>query len=543
MWSPLQRIAERARTVRPVVWFFWLLLALFLVVSLALRFRYISNTLPYPGHFDEDPISEVPFRMLQKRDANPRFFRYPSGPFYLMTASLWLGLAIELDGLKDARHLGPKVDPRGYYRKPAVVAYPKRMLAVLSILGLGALGVTAFALSRKHALAVLAPLIAACSGLYFRLSYKYLNVDIAGACFALVTVAHLAVWRLRGERASVLGNIVLSGVLAGLTVGCKYNLAPIALPCLLHVFFISSRKTLAPRVIVLGASALVGFLVSTPYAVLDYRGFYRGVSWQIGHYGGGHGAYTIEPGWPALSRYLTDLAGDLGIPVILLSLFGVFSAFRADRKTTLIVLAFPVSLVLLMVTQKVYFVRNVVSVPLFIALYAALGLDALAGVIARLATRVKVEERFPRIAPYVGVVGAGTVFLGILATRDLREVYRRSVESRKTAADWILDNVPHDTPIVLDQSLAIDPRTLARRKVSELSLCGPDAVSLETLLSEHANDVAIVYGPKREGCTNLPRGGKLFKAGHRHVERRGAILDPILAVVSLKQTRQKKARR
>ena len=90
-------------------------------------------------------------------------------------------------------------------------------------------------------------------------------------------------------------RLVGAGLAAGLAFSTKYNALPIvALP--LIVCLISGRRSAGATLLAL-SMAVVGFLLGTPYAVLDLPRFLNDMAFETWHYGtAGHGAAPASPG-------------------------------------------------------------------------------------------------------------------------------------------------------------------------------------------------------------------------------------------------------
>jgi hypothetical protein len=157
--------------------------------ALFLLFRHIDRTLPYPQHIDETFISQPAANILVTGNRHPQRFNYPSLPTYIAATAMAAGFvraATELQ-IRDVNQLGDVGYP--HYDIPRVMGTARQAFAFLSVICIGMTGLSAWLAFRKPVTLLLAPLMVLVSPLYFRHSWVYLNVDIVGASFVMMTVA------------------------------------------------------------------------------------------------------------------------------------------------------------------------------------------------------------------------------------------------------------------------------------------------------------------------------------------------------------------
>ncbi|HEX6764626.1 MAG TPA: hypothetical protein VF103_04090, partial [Polyangiaceae bacterium] len=396
----------------------------------------------------------VALGMLRDGTTNPRRFNKPTLPAYVLTASFWVG------GLGERENRYARVGM--VYPIPAMAAVPKLVYALASVLGLAFAGIAgAAALGRKHFL-WLVPLSSSISATYLEFSWSYLNVDILGATLALATVAFLALSR-RDALGGMSGSrvAVVAGVLSGLTVGCKYNLFPIVVPCVLELWFLD-RRAFAKRFVALGVASLAAFLVTTPYALFDSRNFLHDALREARHYATGHRGATLDPGIPVLAMFGRLLLDDFGTLPLVVAFVGAALVARQDLRAFSLLFAFPLVYTFYMSMQRVFFARNGVSLPLFVGLALANGLVETPALVAQKLAR------FPRFASMeTALRRATTLVLALLVVaglpwRTVNEAYRAHVESRTDAIRWISTNVAPGTKVLVDGNLDMDTRRLER---------------------------------------------------------------------------------
>jgi len=450
--------------------------------TLWLQFRHIDSTLPYPRHVDEEAVSAPAFVAVAGGSFHPSNFNYPSLPAYLAAGGMAVGFlrAAGRMEIKEVQAIGNVGYP--YYQTPGVVQGARQLFALLSVIALAATGVSAWLALRRPVLILLAPLILLSSSLYFNSGWTYLNVDIVGACWVMVTIAAC----LLGTRHPSIGRLaVIPGAFAGLAAASKYSLAVVVLPVLLAAGFqfAGARRLQAWSAAL--AAMVAAFLVAVPYSLLDLPAFLNGVAFDLYHYAAGHAGFEGPPGLSQLLYYVRYLAFDFGAVGVMLSLLGVGVCAAADWRRAAVLATFPVVLLWLLTAQTVHFTRNALSLYPLVAIFAACGLVALHGWVVRLISRLR---WLPRVLAARGSVIVGLVLvIAAVPWVHLVDHFRDRTDSRNRARAWIETRLPRDWTIVIPTDLGFDARPLEaderRVMVVDLAAVG-DADALQSLLGE-----------------------------------------------------------
>jgi hypothetical protein len=533
----MREVLRRARAfVR--TWVHVLLLACVLAAALGVRYRNIRVASPYCGHVDEQIWIEIAFRMMRTGDLNPSRFKKPSLPVYMMLAGSSVGLLSEARGgeVRDAKALGKSAYP--FYQRPRAVESAKRLFAFLSVVALALLGVVARALTGSRASLWLAPLVAGLSTYYLKLSWTYMNVDIVGACFAWATICQLLLW-YRREQASPGTNDgavdpLLAGVLAGATIGCKYNLALILLPCLLTLALLGGQRVVARTALLLAVCAAT-FVLTTPYAVLDFAHFLKDVASEVLHYSKGHGT-VIDKGWPMFAMYGAAFVEDWGVLLLVIAAAGHVRLCLRDARLFAVVASFPLALLGLMSLQSTFFFRNVLALHLFIALGVCAAFLALPELWR------SISARFPRLAqrPRAAWVFGALVCLLVLSTLPwgaLERGYVSEVSSRRAAARWLLRAVPTPSKVLVDERLNMDTsRVAALHQVQPFKANAKSAKLGRRLRSKNAGALVLAVESTESFYTELAKGAtKLAEFGSELLVpgKKALGLDPKFVVLRL----------
>jgi hypothetical protein len=233
---------------------------------------------------------------------------------------------------------------------------------------------------------LIAALFLALSPFHMRHS-QYVTTDVASGWLVLLTFGAAVAVAQRGRWRDYLA----AGAFAGLAAATKYNAGVAALMVVAaHVGYwwqppttddgqrttdrreeVGDRRQEAgdgsavlwqlPRLIAAGVAALLGFVAGTPYAVLSWDEFRRGVLGQVEDYGGiTHGDFTDPWNWRG---YLGFFLGEgLGWVACVALLLGMALLLWRRRAVALIWLSFVIPYLLLHLAQASHFNRNMLPV-------------------------------------------------------------------------------------------------------------------------------------------------------------------------------------
>ncbi len=348
-----------------------------------------ARGLDFGEHWDEGIQIKVVQHSIEEETLLPGWYNYPSVSYWLSLVTLAPEL-LEADfgKIKTRGPLGVGRATRGLApiqeqllkatREPGFLL---RMRGVfLSVSSLAILAV--FFAARRRSGPWVALFAAGLLATSFEFAYhaRWVAPDaILTAVVALYLCALLRAWN--GGR-----SFLWAAALAGLATGTKYTGGLLLLPILLCVF-LRRRELGQPLRRMLGIVTVFGsaFVISTPGALLQPVRFWRDVAFERFHYGeAGHYGFGVDSGSEHLALCLRWFGVELGSPyaplallVTLLALLGALATWRRDRREALLLLLLPVMWVLFFSSQKVLFVRNLLPMAPFFALFAARGLGAL----------------------------------------------------------------------------------------------------------------------------------------------------------------------
>ncbi len=248
------------------------------LLGAGLRFWGLSFGLPSNYHPDEVPKINAIMRMVESGTLDPQYFLHPS---FLLYTSYFVNSVIHWFGIPVDAWLGIPGDFRStQFFAGRIVSALAGTLSVFLVYRIGArLFAREVGLTGAFLLAVF-PLHVTCS--------RYMKEDALLTCMLLLTVSVL----LRAVQEDKRGWLWFAGILAGMTAASKYSgLLAVGIvataPWLRSRSFRPDWSYVAPTV---GAVALspLGFLLCTPYAVLNSAVFLKDFQSERNHMLRGH---------------------------------------------------------------------------------------------------------------------------------------------------------------------------------------------------------------------------------------------------------------
>ncbi|MDQ5850986.1 MAG: glycosyltransferase family 39 protein, partial [Chloroflexota bacterium] len=358
--------------------------------------------LPYVDHADEPTLVNIALGMLRSGDLNPHFFMYPSLYFYLLLGVFsahyrWgqaTGLYSSLDQMSITTHF--------YTSVPGFFVWGRMLTSVigsLTVLNLYVLGKRMW----SPGAGLIAALCVATAPYHMRHS-QFVTTDVTSAWFVVLAFTSAVAIMQTGRWPSY----VAAGLYAGLAAATKYNAGAVVLAVIAAHGLCWGRQALArvARLTGAGAAAVLGFVVGTPYVVLDWPHFLKDIGNQASHYGGGlHGDYL---GAWNIGAYVEFFWTDGLRPAACIALVAGLVVLLWQRpKVGLLWLSFAVPYLLLFLPWQTHFMRNLM--PLLVLCAVPVGV---AGAV--------IVERVLQHAPYLSPAAAAAVLVVLygITTRD-----------------------------------------------------------------------------------------------------------------------------
>lgn len=454
----------------------WLLLAFVLWFAYFIRIFGVKAGLPYPWHCDEPHLLHTALRILQTGDYNPHDSTYPNLLIYVHTINAMLCyISILTDPLaKTMVHLKDiltNADTGWYWTisHPVFYEWGRRLTVIFATLSVGLVYVLSSRYYSSLLTAILSSLFLACCIGHLNVS-TWATVDVPTAFFILATAFSSLLLLLKGG-----GKLYLfSGLLAGLSIACKYNSWPVVLlPLLGHMLRKDRSRLFSSDVLLILGAIPFGFLIGCPYSVLDLPGFFEdGAGWAIWHYthipglnlynGGASpegGRYTAVQqllyyyhGF-CEDQWAVGGGGGVGTFVFFAAILGMASGFFISWRVHIILLAYPVTFVLYMSTMQGNFMRNMTAVNAFLCIFAGLFISQVLNAGSSFLKKRSVSKPYRHIitgiaclilliAPFYKAINWA---IQASATRD----------SRVEAVEWLQKNVKKTEKIAIARELRL----------------------------------------------------------------------------------------
>jgi 4-amino-4-deoxy-L-arabinose transferase-like glycosyltransferase len=370
-------------------------------------------------------------------DLNPHFFHWPSLTFYLFAAVYAIASLIQ-----DVIAFDPVLTPNQLFIiGRAIVA----LAGTLTIVML-------FSLTRRIAgemTALVASFFLAVATLHVRESH-FAMTDVLATLLVTVSIGLLlraydaAAQTQEEPRLGTLGGFAAAGLACGLAASTKYSGAAVvaamaAAQC--GLVFRSSHgpwrwRVWMPSVAFVLASA-IGFLVATPYALLDYRSFADGVAFDVAHLSGGHGI-DLGVGW--IYHLRRSLPVGLSVLIFLAAILGAVSLARRHGRAALVVGAFCGAFYAAIASGYTVFFRYVLPLVPLLCLSAAVAVRDAGEWLTR-RTRFSGGATVALITAAIGfpALVSSTWFDVLLARTDTRVVAGRWLAANVTPQESLYD--------------------------------------------------------------------------------------------------------
>lgn len=523
-------------------------LAVVAAAAFLLRLGFAPSKLPYLHDWDEPLIASRALAILKTGDFNPRVFYYGSLLTYLNLAvdALYVGL-LRLHLLRPSVPL-PSLGALRTFLDSGwewTVSHPDFFLwnrGLTALLGAGTvvavyfLGAEVF---NPWTGLIAAGLLAVTP--YHALQSALVTPNVPAALFMVAAVLFSA----RFLRGGLRRDFLLALVASGLAFAVKYNAGAIAAAPLAARIRVGKSRREAVRPydwILLPLVPLLIFLVTTPYALLDFSEFRGQVLYVSRAYLlDGHPGFSVRPGWPHFLFQMRQLLDKLGGTTLMVAGLGL--AALAARPRGLEILAGPAAYTLLMACTRVSFHRNLVAWYPWAAFLFAAGIDAIqrfALAIGRRRGRLRTILSAPAgiVAAIVILSSAGSSWLALRAS-EAPETRSRAVE--------LVNRLPGVGEVIVARELRLHELDLARLAAPHRELplerivsrfFGEGAVYLlPSALSWYPTDPAAEregaalqrrYAPFRSALR--PRGKVICTVGTRRTSLNIPSIDPAVVI-------------
>ncbi len=488
-----------------------------LFFALLLRLWGIGHGLPHVYSVDEPALVRSVLGL--RFDLNPHHFDWPHFHFYF--CYFFFVLLVKFRALLQVLNLQPVLEPLIpiFWQDPQIFYLQMRVISAL--MGTATVGLI-YLIGKKLFDKKVGLLAAAFLAVYpFHNEISHFALLEAPLTFWVTLSFLFSVLIFKNGR---LRDYLLAGLFAGLAASTKYNgalvIVPIVAAHLLRHFpvlrnsnvppdrnvgrtaneFVSQRVVFTMFPLLLsGLAAAAGFLVGTPFALLDRKLFLsqepqRGFLWQMMRVG--------AVSWSELPQVLVERLGVLvsgsGVVLAALSGLGIFLVLKNQRRKGLFLLSFP--LVYFFYIARLGYFNAHYFVPLapFLSILAASGLWFLL-------------ERtrplfFPPTSPSAKLWRAGILcllFLSPLFLSARSSFVLSQPDTRQVATDWVEENVSKGSKIA--------QRGEYQPVFSGFELIGSHDLSAGWLEENKVAYVVVAsYGPMEQNRLGLTLVKKIF---------------------------------
>lgn len=254
------------------------ILFLLFIFSFLIRFIFIFEDMPFITHPDEPTVVNSTLNL--RYDLNPKHFDWPTFYYYINYFFYTILFLIERIMNRVGYPIPGIVNTENFYLLSRIIT---SVFGALSIVFMYLLTLN---ITKKKEVSILSAIILSSLPFHITRSAQSLT-DVPMLFFAICSLYYLS----RNLELFSWRNIYLASLFVGLAVSTKYNAYMLALSVILYVLII---KPFAIKnflnYIYSGLSALIGFLIGTPYALLDFKTFIRddgpkGALWQFKNVG------------------------------------------------------------------------------------------------------------------------------------------------------------------------------------------------------------------------------------------------------------------
>jgi 4-amino-4-deoxy-L-arabinose transferase-like glycosyltransferase len=396
------------------------------VLGAVLRFFPLWFGLPYLHARPDEEVAVFHALKMLEGDFNPHFFHWPSLTFYVFAALFapvyWAqrGLSVEWE--------------------PGAATY--FMLARGFVAAAGTITIVVlFRMVRQFAgatAALLAAAFLAVALLHVRDSH-FAMTDVLMTMLATLSLAVLlrAIDPARANPGSS-RLFALAGFLGGLAASTKYSAAAIVGAmgaAQIALLWESPRgmrwRSLLPAAAFLGALG-AGFLLGTPYSLLDFETFDRDLRFTMSHLSQGHGIDLGRGWWYHLRR---SLPYGLGVLTFAAAIAGVVPLLRHYRPHSMVIAGFALSFYASVGSGQTVFFRYVLPLVPLACVSAALAVTHAA---SWLASHRRLEPRTSTAAL------AAAILLPALVNCVWFDVLLARADTRVLAARWLAPRLTPD---------------------------------------------------------------------------------------------------
>jgi 4-amino-4-deoxy-L-arabinose transferase-like glycosyltransferase len=425
----------------------WVILLFIVLLATGIRMEGAFSDLPYIFHPDEPRHIAIIQHILKTGDLNPHFFNYPSMFLYINDLAYIPYYFIEklMGRFKTVNDIAEPiilVMGTAFAPLPGTVILSRLVTLLFSVASIILLFIAGKELTKIPLVGLLAALMMALA-----------DCHIASSC-SITPDIFVLFWSLAAFLASILilqqgktWHYVIAGIAVGFAASSKYNGALIVVTVVGAHFFRTGWSGIRDqRLYLMFLLSGIGFILITPYAILDFKQFGRAIKAEGMHYSTGHAGMEGQ----ALTwyiKYLWQTEGIIAVSAIIQIARGVY----LRQKETLLLSSFTIIYIAFISHFVVRNDRTLLPVIPFVLLLGSMLLVDL--------LRTKKPQM---LLKWAGVILIIITFALQLRYERLILKEKMTVDSRTTAPHWIQANLPKGAKIAVESYAPfVDPNTFA----------------------------------------------------------------------------------
>jgi len=338
------------------------ILFVIIISSFLIRIKGIFFGYPLSTNIDEKFLIYPALNILAKGDLNPHMFNYGSLNIYFLSAIYFFANII----LKNVLNF-PNVDiPIIYYHIIGRVFIV--FLSTATIYITYKIGKTLF----NDIVGLVAACLIGFSYLHIHKSYT-VTVDNTVTFWVSLTSLMAVLIYTQGRKPLF---YIMGGIFCGLAIGSKYTaFISVFFLVIAHIITQPKDKRWIDKNILLCLFLIpVTFLITTPFAILDFKTFYSAVFNQYQHYNTSHPGHEspTQTGYWLYGKYIVTQGYGL-IPSILAFLGLGWLIVKSKAKACLIAIV-PMLLFIFVASHKIIFPRNLLPAFPFLSILSAVAI-------------------------------------------------------------------------------------------------------------------------------------------------------------------------
>lgn len=393
------------------------ILILLFILNLVLNLIGINFGLPQRWHPDE--VTHTAGKMIAEKTLNPQRFIYPSFYIYsVIFVNLPYVFFLVLSG--DVNKIFTD-----YVFKESVISnlfLNSRLLTAF----VGAIGVIyIYKLSKRinPDAGLIAPaLYSVTAGIIIHSHFA--TTDIPVTVLSLISMYSI----IRLYESPTHKHYLFSGLLLGISAGTKYYAALLSIPLFIAHWF--KAKKINFNLVSCAAVSIIAFFLTTPYAILDFSGFFKDMAYLFSSRAQ-FGTMYDPVSW---FSYIFHMENAFGTPLFAVAVAGLFFAIFNLKKQKILILVSFVAIYLLMILRwHISFMRYLIILIPYLLIFSSMFLE-----------KCLASIKFKKIMQIIVVL----LFLYSLFY-SIKADFLFISDSRYEAAAWIQENIPNNKTILV----------------------------------------------------------------------------------------------